>query len=67
MTYEQIMQAAKYVVEHYASAKHPGDVDEFDMYDFWSAWAAETGHEFEDVGTACCPEVQYPEANLFAK
>lgn len=72
VTYEQIMEAAEYVVEKDKTAVYPGSktAEEMeaawdDRYDFWSEWADETLHEFYNAGTECCPEWQYPDCDLF--
>lgn len=74
VTYDQVMQAAAHVVEHDESVPYPGKLDadalsdaedNFERYDFWSEWADETGHEFENEGSACCPEWNYPHTSLF--
>jgi hypothetical protein len=68
VTYEQVMEAADYVLEHEGPAPYPGTIpaDElddiyFDRYEFWSEWGAEVKHEFENYGSECCPEYNYPE------
>jgi hypothetical protein len=75
VTYEQLMDAAeKWAIEmvrvDYPGALSEKDLDrafdeEFDRYDFWSEWSAVTGHEFENQGSACCPEYAYPDGDLF--
>lgn len=46
----------------------PDDVEEFeDIYDLWSEWAEETGHEFYNSGSECCPEYDYPDVTFFKK
>jgi hypothetical protein len=71
VTYEQLMEACENVVEGkstvYRGTKTEDEVEEVqgDCYDLWSEWSSETGHEFEDYGSACCPEYQYPEMPLF--
>jgi hypothetical protein len=75
VTYEQIMAAANYVVEHDKPAPYTGTLnaeelekaldEKFERYDFWSNWADETLYEFENYGSACCPEYSYPECQLF--
>lgn len=39
--------------------------ESFDKYDFWSYWSDETGYVFENTGSACCPEHEYPDTPLF--
>lgn len=72
VTYEQAMAAVDYVLEHGESAPHPGGMTQeqieeldFESYDFWSEWSDEVGHEFENQGSACCPEYEYPDGDLF--
>lgn len=75
VTYKQLMDAAQQVIDSDRSTEYPGtivvdeDEDEFfeipDMWDFWSSWASETGYEFENNGSACCPEYDYPTTHLF--
>ena len=74
LTYEQVMEAADYVVKHDSAAPFPDNSTKteeeleavyFDRYDFWSEWAEETCYKFEDFGSACCPEVEYPRCGLF--
>lgn len=74
VTYEQIMSAAQHVYDGGSSLPYPGTLNEkaldkaidyFDNYEFWSEWASETGVEFENQGTECCPEYDYPRTALF--
>jgi hypothetical protein len=71
VTYEQIMAAAEYVVEHDKPAPYPGEKDlseiYFDRWEFWSEWAGETLTEFPNYGSECCPEYAYPKCHLFVK
>lgn len=74
VTYEQLMDACAYVVEHNDPAPYPGTKpfseiadQNADTYDIWYEWTNETGHEFENYGTECCPEYAYPECSLFAE
>lgn len=74
VTYEQVMEAAQFVVENDKLAVYPGSKSDVeiaavneDLYDLWSEWADETGYEFENEGTGCCPEYNYPDVGgLFA-
>lgn len=78
VTYEQLMEACDYVTSGgtygWREAKYPGTLDanelekaldEFDSDTLWSEWSDETGYEFENQGSACCPEYDYPDT-LFA-
>jgi hypothetical protein len=77
VTYEQVMAAAQYIVDHDEPMKYPGSLalpaidveevnDNFDSYDFWSEWAGEALHDFPNDGTDCCPEYSYPDGGLFS-
>ncbi len=70
VTYEQVMEAADFVVEHDKPATYPGELnaedlesvnEDLDQYDFWAEWSDEANHEFENEGSACCPEYRYPD------
>ena len=71
VTYEQIMDAAAYSAASSGESlmAYPGSLnadqfdsawDNFDRYSFWSEWADESGHEFPNEGSECCPEYDYP-------
>jgi hypothetical protein len=75
VTYQQLMDAAAHVVEKESSAPYQGTktaeevetaLEELSGYELWSEWADETGFEFADEGTACCPEPVYPYERLFS-
>lgn len=75
VTYEQLLAACAYVVENEEPAAYPGTKtgEEFekalngvDDYDLWYEWSNESGYEFENDGTECCPEYRYPEESLFS-
>lgn len=67
-----VMEACNYVVENDRPMpwnKEWGEWDDSvndDLYDLWSEYEDMSGYEFEDMGTACCPEKDYPYA-LFSK
>ena len=69
ITYEQLMDVCGKVVATGLAQPYPGNDPDFDfeealedeMYDLWSSWADETNYEFENYGSACCPEYEYPE------
>jgi hypothetical protein len=73
VTYEQLMEACANVVEHDEPMLYPGTLDsdaldeawESVRYDIWSEWSDEANYEFENHGSACCPEYNYPETPLF--
>lgn len=71
LTYKELMDAAEKVVNKDTSVPYTGELteEEFDevyleKWEFWSEWAGEVGYEFENQGTECCPEYNYPD-NLF--
>ena len=73
VTYEQLMDACASVIATDESVTQPGDktedgleeISENGCDDIWSEWSDETGHEFSNQGTECCPEYDYPESPLF--
>lgn len=70
LTYEQLMDAANRLYNYEISTRYEGTItsqEDFeykldDLYDFWGEWAEEMGIEFENEGTACCPEYTYPDS-----
>lgn len=65
VTYEQLMNACSKMVYDNQETPYPGKdfdkaVSSYDEYDLWGEWAEETGYEFYNVGTECCPEYDYP-------
>jgi len=74
VTYQQMMDALAYVLEHDSPADYPKEItedeldnllDDFDRYDVWSEYAGEILYEFENMGSECCPEYAYPDSTLF--
>lgn len=72
VSYQDVLDACAFVVQHDEPAKYPGsksaqevDAANGDLYDLWSSWSEESGHEFYNRGTECCPEYEYPERGLF--
>ena len=74
ITYEQLLNACTKFVETEESLLYTGNKseeelneaqDSTDNYDLWDEWANEVGYEFENMGSNCCPEYQYPKGNLF--
>lgn len=73
VTYDQFMKACTHVVKTATSAKYPGTLceealeaaqEELDR-DMWYEWSEETGYQFENTGTSCCPEYEYPTTYIF--
>ncbi len=74
VTYEQLMAACAHAAENNDPATYPGTLSEeeldeawvrVDTYDLWAQWSEEASFEFENEGSACCPEYCYPECELF--
>lgn len=73
VTYEQMMQACDTCVRTDRPANYPGTLSQEaveeatsnDCYELWSEWAEETGYEFDNEGTECCPEYAYPDGLPF--
>jgi len=70
VTYEQMMQACKTFIDTERPANYPGtlseetveeETDSDDLYTLWSEWSEETGYEFDNMGSECCPEYEYPD------
>jgi hypothetical protein len=67
ITYQQLMDITAKVVDSWEAQPYPKDgtkteeeVDAVEMWDFWYEWQEETDYEFENQGSACCPEYDYP-------
>jgi hypothetical protein len=72
-TYEQLMEACQYVIDNNKAAPYNGTnvaalasvmkaiEDNYELSEIWSAWSDETGYEFDNSGSSCCPEYDYPE------
>lgn len=74
VSYQQLMDAIRKVVDSGRSVIHPGgkteeelDMLNDDIYDLWYEWAEEVNYEFDNMGTMCCPEYDYPRIPLFVK
>jgi len=72
VTYTQLTDAAYKLIDEGVSSEYEGTLSQEelenaldDMWDFWYDWEEETGHEFENEGTACCPEPMTPDGDLF--
>ena len=65
VTYEQLMEACEKVVDTGEPVKYPGtktkeEREDADVWDLWFEWGHETNYEFENYGSECCPEYEYP-------
>lgn len=67
--YEDLMQACTSYVNTDRKSPYPGmktvdeveaAVEEIELYELWSEWSEETGYEFYNIGSECCPEYEYP-------
>lgn len=74
VTYRQLIDACAKVVESEEPLPYPGTlsredfesaIDEVSHYELWGEWADESGYEFPNYGTECCPEREYPRTKLF--
>lgn len=74
VTYESLMKACKQmaferepVVYNGTLSKEELDdkMNEIYKWDLFSEWSEETGYEFENIGTDCCPEYHYPEGHIY--
>jgi hypothetical protein len=74
ISYEDFMKACSEVVRNEKQTPYTGPLseDEFDNiyideYEVWSEWSKETGYEFYNQGTECCPEYNYPKIPFYFK
>jgi hypothetical protein len=72
VSYKELMDAAELLVEKgretkYSGSKTKEDIEGFEWYEFWSEWSSETGHKFENYGSNCCPEYEYPGIPFYFK
>lgn len=74
VTYSQLMHACANMLENGEPIQYPGSLEEEDLdcamdeisdYDLWYEYGNEVGYEFENVGSMCCPEYEYPTCNIF--
>lgn len=71
VTYEYLMQACSSYVKTDRKSPYPGTLPEntvdelvneqIELGDMWYEWSNETGYEFSNEGTECCPEYSYPD------
>lgn len=71
VSYADLMQACATYVKTERPASYPGTlaettvkeaIEDSDIYitDIYASWADETGYEFYNNGSECCPEYDYP-------
>lgn len=75
VTYDQLIQACSSYVKTDRKSPYPGVLSEetveqqvedaVEISDMWYEWSNETGYEFENEGTECCPEYTYPDGIPF--
>jgi hypothetical protein len=73
--YEELMAACSSYIKTGRPANYPGTLSEetvegivereIYLSDVWSEWADEAGYEFENNGSSCCPEYDYPDCLPF--
>ena len=69
MSYADLMSAISVMVNgetpKYTGSLTKDEVEKLlpniEEYDVFSEWAEETGHEFDNEGSACCPEYDHPD------
>lgn len=72
VSYDDLMKACSDFVERDTKPPYPGTLSEEAaddaVYrdDLYSEWADETGYEFPNLGTECCPEYEYPDCLPFS-
>lgn len=76
LTYAQLIDACRKIVDEedvvYEGTLSFGDMeqaleDDVEGYYVFSEWADETGYEFQNNGTECCPECDYPDLTFTEK
>lgn len=69
VTYEQLIEAMSSYMRTDRHSPYPGNLtvdegekvcDKLETGDMWYEWSNETGYEFENNGSECCPEYDYP-------
>lgn len=66
--YEDLMEACGRCVNVGTPTRYKGPLSHGDLEakledigrELWYEWSSETGYEFDNVGSACCPEIDYP-------
>ncbi len=76
VTYDQLMKACQTVVDEESPVAYPGTlvgvvaenaIESLEVHDVFYEWKNEVGHEFENHGSECCPEYNYPRELFFFK
>lgn len=71
VSYDELMKACDDFLENDRLTDYGGVLSEgaalkaVRLYDMWSEWAGETGYEFPNMGSECCPEYEYPDCLPF--
>ena len=70
VSYKQLMDAVEQLVYNQKTTVYAGTLTEEELEekiehidDFWYDWKDETGYEFDNMGSECCPEYEYPETS----
>lgn len=73
-SYESLMAALDSYVQDERPVEYDGKynkeeleeaMDNLSKYELWSEWESQSDYEFENCGTACCPEYEYPDKRIF--
>lgn len=72
--YNQLLKDMEVVAKTDTPIKYTGNKTEEeletiqeDSWDYWSEFADVTGYVFENYGSQCCPEYNYPECGIYRK
>lgn len=76
VSYSDLMKACASYVKTERPASYTGTLAEttvktairdsyIEIGDIWSEWSSETGYEFYNAGSGCCPEYDYPDCLPF--
>lgn len=69
VTYDELMAACDQLVSKDVGLPYPRPIEAskledlieaIDSYDLWYEWSSETGYDFPNCGSDCCPEYDYP-------
>lgn len=73
ISYDELIEACSKMVYDEKETLYNGPLTEQEVKkqleyigrDLWYEWSSETGYEFENLESACCPEIVYPDEGLF--